>query len=411
MTSSNLKTSIRSFSIIIIAGLLASYSAIASPSKTTPTDRDTLPLEELRTFSEVFYHVKSSYVEEVDDRALINAAIEGMVSSLDPHSRYLDPTAFASFTADNNGEYAGLGLSFDDHPLGIKIRSVVKNSPADRKNLAQGMLVTKINNINIKDISSEDAYKLLKGMVGSQVKLTIQPPSIKSTDDSANKKAKLSTKDYVLTREIIIMPSVVSAILPNRVGYIAIDEFTKKTSAEFIEAMDNMTVLHPLNSLIIDLRNNLGGALETSIDISDLFIDSGVLLTSSGRASDANEIYHATPFAPYSDLKVTILINAYTASSSEILAAALQDHKKATLLGDISYGKGSIQTVYLLRQASGLKLTTAKYFSPNGNEIQGVGIKPDVKFQTDGLVNNQEEPLLDDLELLQAFNLVQTIEK
>ncbi|MCF6193806.1 MAG: S41 family peptidase [Kangiellaceae bacterium] len=407
MTSSTPKTIICSLFIMITASLPASDLVVAAPSKTTPTVRDTLPLEELRTFSEVFYHVKSSYVEDVDDKVLINAAIEGMVSSLDPHSRYLDPTEFASFTADNDGEYEGLGLSFDDHPLGIKIRSVVNNSPADRKKLIRGMLVTKINNINIKDISSEDAYKLLKGKVGSQVKLTVLSPSYKS----ANESSKKASKNYVLTREIIIMPSVVNAILPNRVGYLAIDEFTRKTSVEFIQAMDSMTILHPLNSLIIDLRNNLGGALETSIEISDLFIDSGILLTSTGRASGSNEIYRATPFAPYSSLNVTILINAYTASSSEILAAALQDHKKATLLGDVSYGKGSIQTVYLLRQASGLKLTTAKYFSPNGNEIQGFGIKPDVRFQTAGLVNNREEPLLDDLELLQAFNLVQAKEK
>ena len=407
MISSKQTTSIRSLFIIILVGLLTSFWSISAPSKTTLTVQDRLPLEELRIFSEVFYHVKSNYVEEVDDKALIKAAIEGMVSSLDPHSRYLDSIAFANFTVDNDGEYAGLGLSFDDHPLGIQIKSVVNNSPADRENLVKGMLVTRINNINITDISLEDAYKLLKGRVGSQVKLTIHLASPKSAKGSAIEIAKRMTKDYLLTREIIILPSVTSAILPNRVGYLAIGEFTKKTSSEFIAAMDNMTILHPLNSLIIDLRNNLGGALETSIDISDLFIDSGVLLTSSGRTSDANEIYRATPFAPYSDLKVTILINAYTASSSEILAAALQDHKKAILMGDISYGKGSIQTVYLLRQTSGLKLTTAKYFSPNGHEIQGVGIKPDIRFQTAGLVNNREEPLLDDLELLQAYNLAQ----
>ena len=404
MIGSDIKTKLPTSLVVILAGLLSGFLTVAVAAKTPsanqdpPLQRNTLPLKELRTFSEVFYHVKSNYVEEVDDKTLINAAIEGMVSSLDAHSRYLDPAAFASFTADNDGEYAGVGLAFDDHPLGIQITTVVKNGPADRNNLTQGMIVTKINNVNIKEISSEDAYKLLTGKKGSQVKLTII--SATSNTDQTQVQA------YVLTREIIVLPSITSALLPNRVGYLAIDEFTKRTSAEFVAAMEKMTILHPLNNLIIDLRNNLGGALESSIEISDLFINSGVLLRSSGRTLDANEIYRATSIAPYSNLRVTILINEYTASSSEILAAALRDHNKATLVGDVSYGKGSIQTVYLLKQASGLKLTTAKYFSPNGNEIQGLGIKPDIKFNIEGLENREDEPLLDDLELLQAFNLI-----
>ena len=404
MIGSDIKTNNPTSFIVILASVLSALLTIAVAAKTPPTTQNaaplqnTLPLEELRTFSEVFYHVKSNYVDEVDDKTLINAAIVGMVSSLDVHSRYLDAAAFASFTADNNGEYAGIGLSFGDHPLGIQIKMVVKNSPADRSKLTQGMVVIKINNVNIEEISTEDAYKLLTGKIGSTVKLAV----ISATSNSTERQLK----EYLLTREIIVMPSITSALLPNRVGYLAIDEFTKKTTAEFVEAMENMTLLHPLSNLIIDLRNNLGGALESSIEISDLFINSGVLLKSSGRTSDANEIYRATPFAPYTNLKVTILINEYTASSSEILAAALRDHNKATLVGDVSYGKGSIQTVYLLKQASGLKLTTAKYFSPNGNEIQGTGIKPDIKFNIEGLENNEGEPLLDDLEILQAFNLI-----
>jgi len=410
-----LSTSLQSLAVVPSDG----KGAAQKPDQSNPPQ--SLPLEELRAFSEVYYYVKSTYVEEVDDKLLINAAIKGMVSSLDSHSRYLDPIAFASFTADNDGEYAGLGLSFNDHPKGIQIETIVAGSPADRHQLRRGMVVTAINDINIKQISSEDAYKLLHGKINSQVKLTVIVSATEEVKTAAKKGVAKNNaksinksnakherlKDFFLTREIIILPSIISQLLPNGVGYLAIEQFTKKTPAEFVAAIEAMSSLHPLNELIIDLRNNLGGALESSIEVSDLFIDSGILLTSSGRASDANEVYRASAYAPYSDMKVVVMMNAYTASSSEILAAALSDHNKATLLGNISYGKGSIQTIYLLRKESGLKLTTAKYFSPNGNKIQDVGIEPDVLFKTAGLENDRKEKLLDDLEVLQAFNLVQ----
>lgn len=380
----------------------ACFSALATvPAEQTKSEAQPLPLQELRAFSEVFYYVKSTYVEEVDDQTLINAAIKGMVSSLDNHSKYLDPKAFANFTADNDGEYAGIGLSFNDHTLGIEISEIVKNSPADRKNLSEGMIVTKINGINIQQISSEDAFKLIRGKINSTITLTVISPSV---DNSGS-----NERDYSLVREVIILPSVDTSLLPNNVGYLAIEQFTKKTPMEFIEAMETLSSTQPLTKLILDLRNNLGGALESSIAISDLFIDSGVLLTSSGRTYDANEVYKANASAPYSNLKVVVLMNEYTASSSEILAAALHDHEKATLLGRASYGKGSIQTIYVLQQASGLKLTTAKYFSPNGHEIQDVGLQPDVKFKLAGLSNSHDDKLLNDLELLQAYNLVQTL--
>jgi len=373
-----------------------------TPSSTEDQTQQPLPLEELRAFSEVYFYVKSTYVEEIDDKALINAAIKGMVGSLDNHSRYLDPSAFANFTADNNGEYAGIGLSFGDHKLGIQIDNIVKNGPADRQQLTIGMVVSKINGINIKQISSEDAYKLLHGKVNSTVKLTVLQNLAKLESDSADS----PTKDYLLTREIIYLPSITSKRLPDNIGYLAISQFTKKSPLEFIDAVSDMSKGKPLDKLIIDLRNNPGGLLEAAIQISDLFIDSGTLLTSSGRTADSNEVFQASSIAPYMDFEVVVMMNAYSASSSEILAAALQDHKKATILGDISYGKGSIQSIYFLRQESGLKITTAKYFSPNGHKIQDVGIQPDVMFKTAGLENHQQSEILDDLELLQAFELI-----
>jgi len=384
---------VKSLFLGIIALICCSLYVNAEQVTEQPAER--LPLEELRTFSEVYYHVKSHYVEEVDDQVLIKAAIRGMVSSLDKHSKFLDSSDLVNFTADNNGEYAGIGLSFVDHQLGIKIDTIVKNSPADHKNLKKGMIVTKINDINIAKISSDDAYKLLRGKEASKVKLTIVEPS-----------QPAEYKDYILTREIVYLPSVSSDRLPVNTGYLAIYQFTKKSPIEFIEAINEMSAVKPLEKLIIDLRDNPGGTLESAIEISDLFIDSGILLTSSGRTADASELFEASNITPYKDLKVVVIMNAYSASSSEILAAALQDHKKAVILGDVSYGKGSIQSIYFLRQESGLKITTAKYFSPNGHAIQDVGIKPDVNFKTNDLVNHQDSKVLDDLEILQAFELL-----
>jgi len=375
-------------------------NSYAGSEKSTKSDNhQLLPLEEIRAFSEVYYYVKSIYVEEVDDKQLINAAIKGMVGSLDKHSRYLDSTAFSNFSADNNGEYAGIGLSFNDHENGIQIDTVVKNGPAYRQQLKKGMVVSKINGINIKQISSEDAYKLLHGKVNSKVALTV-------IDSNNLSQTNPKEKEYKLVREVVQLPSVTSSLLPSKTGYLAISQFTKKSPKEFVSAVSDMSRAQPIEKLIIDLRDNPGGVLESAIEISDLFIDSGTLLTSSGRTDDANEIFEASSLAPYMDLSVVVMMNENSASSSEILAAALQDHKKATILGDVSYGKGSIQSIIFLRQEYGLKITTAKYFSPKGNKIQDVGIKPDVKFKTAGLENKGASELLNDLELLQAFELI-----
>ncbi|MDQ7048076.1 MAG: S41 family peptidase, partial [Enterobacterales bacterium] len=175
---------------------------------------------------------------------------------------------------------------------------------------------------------------------------------------------------------------------------------------EFTAAIKSLSRSQPIEKLIIDLRNNPGGVLESAIQISDFFINSGKLLTAAGRTQDANEVFNASSLAPYHNLDVVVMMNEHSASSSEILAAALQDHNRATILGNISYGKGSIQSIYFLPFNAGLKITTAKYYSPNGHTIQDVGIKPDVMFKTAGLENHQNEKQLDDLELLQAFKLI-----
>ncbi|TQV89209.1 S41 family peptidase [Aliikangiella coralliicola] len=357
-------------------------------------EKEPLPLDELRAFSEAYYQIKSSYVQPVDDVDLLRAAIRGMVGSLDRHSKYLSPQEFERFNTDNEGEYAGIGLSFNDHKYGIEVAEVVKNSPAARAGIKPGMIVTHIDQREIQFIPVMEAYTMLKGEVGSSVNLTV----------AAAEFAK--PQDYDLQREIILLESITSQQLPDNTGYIAISQFTLNSVSEFVDAIKDLSKEHELEKLIIDLRDNPGGVMEVAVELSDLFIPKGKLLISNGRTDDSNQTYYAHTKAPLSNLKVVVVINNRSASASEILAAALKDHHKALIFGENSYGKGSIQSIVPLNHESGVKLTTAEYFSPLGNKIQDVGVKPDVEFeQTEGK-NPYSVSLLDDPQLLQAYNLL-----
>lgn len=357
-------------------------------------ENEPLPLSELRAFTEAYYQIKSNYVKPVDDATLIRAAIKGMVAGLDRHSRYLPPGEFEQFNTDNEGEYAGVGLSFNNHKFGIEVSKVVKNSPADRAGIRPGMLVTHVNQNEIKFMTADKAYEMLLGDVDSTVELTVAAAEF------------VKPRDIQLRREFILIESVTSELLPNETGYVAISQFTLKSIEEFDYAINKMSATRRLKNLIIDLRNNPGGVMEVAVQLSDLFIEKGKLLISTGRADDANHVYYATEAAPLNDLNVVVVINASSASASEILAAALHDHQKALILGEKSYGKGSIQSIIPLNDDSGMKLTSAEYFSPKGSKIQDIGIQPDILFHTSDKKNPHNVSLLDDPQLLQAYNLL-----
>ena len=378
--------------------LLACIFVVSVPGY-AKTSQEQLPLSELRAFTEAYYQIKSSYVEPVDDVQLIRAAIRGMVGSLDNHSRFLSPQEFERFNTDNIGEYAGIGLRFNDHKFGIEVAQVVKNSPASRAGIKEGMIVTHIDKEQIKFLAAEDALAKLKGQVNTQVELTI----------AAAEFAK--PREFLLRREIILLESVKSEVLPNKTGYIGISQFTLNSVDEFKQAVQNLSEDMPLDKLIIDLRDNPGGVMEIAVELSDLFIPDGKLLISTGRTQDSNHIFYAQESAPFSGMQVVVVINGGSASASEILAAALKDHHKALVLGETSYGKGSIQTLIPLNHQSGMKLTTAEYYSPLGTKIQDIGIKPDIQFSEPEKNNPYSVSLLDDPQLLQAYNLLSSQQK
>ena len=291
----------------------------------------------------------------------------------------------------------GIGLSFSDHKRGLEVAEVIKNSPAARAGIQVGMLVTHVDGKDLKFIPVDKAFSMLEGEAGSQVSLTI---SAKGED---------KPQIFDLEREVILLESVSSQILPDRTGYISISQFTLNSYKEFNDAIEAFDKNSNIDNLIIDLRDNPGGVMDVAIELSDLFIDSGKLLISTGRTDDSNHTYYAKEAAPLQNLNVLVMINGGSASASEIMAAALQDHKKAIIFGENSYGKGTIQSIVSLNEDSGLKLTTAEYFSPLGNKIQDIGVKPDYSYQQKAAKNTYSVSLLDDPQLLQAYNLLSKV--
>ncbi|MGX5203405.1 S41 family peptidase [Aliikangiella sp. IMCC44632] len=379
---------------LIFAWVILSTSSISLLAKSGTTS--SIPLNELKALTEAYYQIKTQYVKEVDDSVLLQAAIQGMVSSLDSHSRFLPADEFEQFNRDNSGEYAGVGLSFNDHEYGLQVNQVISNSPAARQGITPGMLVTHINQTAVIYLSANEALTMLKGKVGTWLELTVTAPHF------------AQPKEIKLRRETLLLPSIVSHQLSNATAYIQIQQFTMNTAREFKQALATLNKASKIERLIIDLRDNPGGDLEVAIELSDLFIKAGNLLISVGRTPDANQTYRATAKAPFAHYNTVIMINAGSASASEVFAGALKDHGKALILGEKSYGKGSIQSVVSLTADSGMKFTTAEYFSPSGARIQDLGITPDVISATSNLKNPSKVTLLDDLEILQAYNLLNT---
>lgn len=338
-----------------------------------------LPLKEVRTFVDILDRIKHAYVEEVDDQTLLENAIKGMLSELDPHSVYLEPEAFQDLQVSTTGEFGGLGIEVGMENGFVKVVSPIDDTPADRAGVLSGDLIIKLDETPVKGMSLNDAVGLMRGKAGSTIVLTI-------VREGLSKPIEIS-----VVRDIIQVRSVKSDLIEEGYGYVRISQFQVHTGKDLQKAIDKIhTQEEPLQGLILDLRNNPGGVLQAAVEVSDLFMDEGLVVYTKGRLPNSELRFNATDGDVMDGLPIIVLVNGGSASASEIVAGALQDHRRAVIMGTNTFGKGSVQTVLPLQNDRALKLTTARYFTPNGVSIQAQGIVPDIQVQTAKITRVQD---------------------
>lgn len=344
-------------------------STQATPASDAAAQKALLPLEDLRTFVEVMDRIKTAYVEPIDDKTLLENAIKGMLSNLDPHSAYLEPEAFNELQESTSGEFGGLGIEVGLEDGFIKVVSPIDDTPASKAGVESGDLIIKIDGQPTKGISLMEAVEKMRGKPGSSIVLTLVREGGKPFD-------------VKLARAVIKVKSVKSQLLENGYGYLRITQFQLNTGEEVGKAIaklkkDNRN--KKLDGLVLDLRNNPGGVLQAAVEVADHFLTSGLIVYTKGRIANSELRFSADPADASEQVPLVVLINGGSASAAEIVAGALQDHKRALVMGTESFGKGSVQTILPLNNDRALKLTTALYFTPNGRSIQAQGIVPDIE--------------------------------
>ena len=327
-----------------------------------------LPLDEIRTFTEVFAKIKSDYVEGVNDRDLLENAIRGMLAGLDPHSSYLNKEDFNELQEGTTGEFGGLGIEVGLEDGFVRVISPIDDTPAQAAGVRAGDLIIRLDDTPVKGLSLEEAVQLMRGKPGSQITLTI----IRENEEKP--------LNIVITRDVITVKSVRSRLLEPGLAYLRISNFQAHTAEDVSAELEKLTESgkESLHGLIMDLRNNPGGILNSAVTISDLFLEEGLIVYTKGRVSDAKMRFNANPDDVLDSAPMVVLVNAGSASASEIVAGALQDHHRAIIMGQKTFGKGSVQTILPMPNDSALKLTTARYYTPTGRSIQASGIIPDI---------------------------------
>ena len=325
-----------------------------------------LPIEQVNTFTEVFLRIKNSYVEPVTDEQLLDYAIEGMLRGLDPHSAYLKQEKYDSFNDKATGKFGGLGMEVVFEDGFVKVVAPIDDTPAAEAGIQSGDIIIEINGETVAGSDLRKSVDKMRGEPGTLVTLKVVRESIPEPFD------------VELRRAIINVKSVKRRRLSDKIGYLRISQFQGKTSESFRKELKKLNDIDDFSGLILDLRNNPGGLLTSAISISDAFLTDGIIVSTKGRVDESGAEYSATGVDLIDGKPIVVLINEGSASASEIVAGALQDHKRALILGTESFGKGSVQTVINVTGGAGLKLTTSRYYTPNGASIQASGITPDV---------------------------------
>ena len=353
-----------------------------------------IPIEQLKAFSEVYMKIKKDYVEKVDDEKLFDDAIKGMLEGLDPHSTYLNEKDFEDLQIGTRGEFGGLGIEVTMEDGYVKVVSPIDDTPAYRAGVKAGDLIIMLDDKPVKGLTLSECVDIMRGKVGTSLELTI-------AREGENKPLKIK-----IIRDTIKVKSVKYDILDNNYGYLRITSFQSKTGSSLKNVLLKIKKKNNLKGIVLDLRNNPGGVLGAAVEVSDTFLDQKkMIVTTSGRMSDAINEFKSSSNDFAKDIPIVVLINGGSASASEIVAGALQDHRRAIIMGTQSFGKGSVQTILPLTRKTALKITTARYFTPNGRSIQAKGITPDI------IVNEMKFEKKDEVEFLKESDLTGHLDK
>jgi carboxyl-terminal processing protease len=355
------------FGLILVLSLI-SISVAQEENNLDINSETPLPLEELRTFTEAFVRIKAAYVEEVSDEDLIESAIGGMLAGLDPHSIYLDPDGYDELQTGTSGKFGGLGIEIVGENGYIKIVSPIDETPAERAGLLSGDLIVSIDGQSLRDTPLQEAVDKMRGDPGTTIILTIV------------REGETASFDVELERAVIKVRSVRSRTLEPGYGYMRISQFQASTAETLRAQIKNLVSDNDgaLLGLVIDLRNNPGGLLNAAVSVSDAFLKEGKIVSTQGRTDGAKMSFEASSTDHVDGAPIVVLVNGGSASASEIVAGALQDHRRALVVGTKTFGKGSVQTILPVHGNGAIKLTTARYYTPHGRSIQAEGIEPDI---------------------------------
>jgi carboxyl-terminal processing protease len=365
MTQSILKAFVFCAALALPAAVLSVHAA---EERSTSSEQAALPLKELRTFAEIFGRIKSDYVEDVGDKDLLEYAIRGMLSGLDPHSAYLSEEEYKELRVGTSGEFGGLGIEVGMDDGFVKVIAPIDDTPAQRAGLRAGDLIIRLDDKPVKGMSLNEAVTLMRGKPGSAIDLLI-------VREGVDKPLKVT-----VVRDVIRVASVKSRMLAPGYGYLRLSQFQSRSTEDLLKAVERLKkeAGGNLYGLVLDLRNNPGGVLNAAVSVSDAFLEKGLIVYTEGRVADSRLEFKAGPDDVIAGAPMVVLVNGGSASASEIVAGALQDHKRAVIMGEQTFGKGSVQTVIPVDEHSAVKLTTARYYTPSGRSIQASGIQPDI---------------------------------
>ena len=356
--------------VSLVLCLAAGTAPLLAAEPLAEESKQPLPMQELRAFAEIFGRIKENYVEPVEDKELLEFAIRGMLAGLDPHSSYLNEDEFSELQEGTSGEFGGLGIEVGQEDGFVKVIAPIDDTPAQRAGIKAGDLIIRLDEKPVKGMSLGEAVSLMRGEPGTEVVLTI-------AREGLDKPIQIT-----LVRAVIKVASVKGRMLEDGYAYIRLSHFQSRTTDDMLNKISQLKEesSNGIKGLVLDLRNNPGGILNGAVSISDAFLTEGIVVYTQGRSEESRLDFNAAPDDVLDGAPIVVLVNGGSASASEIVAGALQDHRRAIIMGSQTFGKGSVQTIIPVSDTAAVKLTTARYFTPSGRSIQGEGIKPDIEL-------------------------------